>query len=71
MAEPIDNSKAQIVSLIKATGTSNPAYITYEPLEKQYSAWQKENENSVPLKTALQAMKRGHLFFLRFFHCTN
>jgi hypothetical protein len=59
MAEPIEESGAQIKQLILATGTSNPSVITFEPLEKQYSAWQASSGNSVPLKTVLQALKRG------------
>lgn len=59
MTEPIEDSKVQIKSIIEATGTANPAYITFEPLEKQYVEWQKSADNSIPLKTALQAMKRG------------
>ena len=61
MAEPIDESKKKIEELIKATGTSNPAVISFEPLQKGYSAWQKEVDNSVPLATALQALKRDGL----------
>lgn len=58
MAEPIDDSKSKIEELIKATGTSNPAVIGFEALQNGYSAWQKQSGNSVPLATALQALKR-------------
>eukprot|EP00339_Tiarina_fusa_P007141 CAMPEP_0117049674 /NCGR_PEP_ID=MMETSP0472-20121206/34301_1 /TAXON_ID=693140 ORGANISM="Tiarina fusus, Strain LIS" /NCGR_SAMPLE_ID=MMETSP0472 /ASSEMBLY_ACC=CAM_ASM_000603 /LENGTH=83 /DNA_ID=CAMNT_0004763173 /DNA_START=13 /DNA_END=264 /DNA_ORIENTATION=+ len=61
MAEPMEVSQEKIVEILKATGTSNPSYIGYENLQKEYKVWQDSNPDcSVALNTALQALKRDN-----------